>query len=491
MFFIIAFPGFFFYISGKRIYLILKAVLLMLTGLAILWRRCTDDRLPWTALWVLASVFISRVYWLTAWGTLRAEQLACLALFLHYLIDLLRKRQWPRFGVLPLLLLAMLPLMLLGSWLNSPFPAASLRKTLIYFPYLAGFAALCHFLDDREKLNAAWDFLTLFGTGMMAVSLAGYLLFFAGIDLGMVRIEFGVIWLRGSLANPNIFGAAAGLVLISVLARFITSNQFPGRRSFFDLGALVIASAALVVSFSRAAWVLAMLAAAAVFLYARRERKNWFPALSALLLSVLIISMIASSGSKAFNAKLELNPEIRPASAGEFGEPAQDRFVNAPYNALAPTAAPFQRRLQYDFSSLRWRFVTSWRALRDWQKNPVMGRGTDSLMLSHPGIPQYYLPVTWVAILHDWGIVALALYIAFLLLAGSHLGKRLFLPSAPSGLALAIFLVFFFQTLQSQVTTTLSLASFWVLAAVFAAAAERLPGRPEKTGGPDDRPGWG
>ena len=80
------------------------------------------------------------------------------------------------------------------------------------------------------------------------------------------------------------------------------------------------------------------------------------------------------------------------------------------------------------------------------------------------------------------------LYIAFLLLAGARLVKRLLLPSGPAGIVLAVFLVFLFQTMQSQVTTTLPLASFWVLAAVFAAAAEWLPGGPEKSGDPDVGP---
>ena len=168
--------------------------------------------------------------------------------------------------------------MVLGSLLASPLPMASLRKTLIYFPYLAGFAALCHFLDSRERLTAAWDFLIYFGTGMVAISLVSYFLFLIGVDLGMVRVQSGIIWLRGSLVNPNIFGAAAGMVLISVLVRFLTSIKFPNRNSIFDFGALIVVSAALVVSFSRAVWILVAMGAVAVFLFTRRDRKNWFPA---------------------------------------------------------------------------------------------------------------------------------------------------------------------------------------------------------------------
>lgn len=469
--------------------MILKALLLLLTGLAILWRRSTDDRLHWSVLWVLASVFISRVYWLTPWGTLRAERLACLALLLHYTIDLLRKQQWPRFKLLPLLLLAMLPWMVLGSWLASPVPAASLRKTLIYFPYLAGFAALCHFLDNRERLAAAWDFLIKFGAGMAAFSLAGYFLFFAGIDLGLVRVEYGIVWLRGSMTNPNVFGAAAGMVLIATLVRLLTSHASLAKRSLIDLGTLAVAAAALVVSFSRAPWALSILAASAAFLFTRRHRHNRFAAFSVLLATVLLTSMAASAVSTSYSARLKLDPGLRPATAGEFGELVLDNFWNSYRNAYTPIDTPFRARLQNSSVTVHWRFAVSSQALRDWLKSPIIGRGTESLMLSNPGKPKVYIPVTGVAILHDWGIAAFALYAAFLLLAACRLWTRLRLPSPERDLFLGIFLVFLFQVLQTQVTTTLPLASFWVLAAVFAAAAELPPGRPGKTSGPDDRPG--
>ena len=460
----------------------LKIAFIVLAGGAILWRRSTDSQLPWTLLWVLACVFLSRVYWLTAAGTLRLEQLACLVLFVHFIVDLLRQRKWPRLELLPLLLLAMLPLMVLGSLLASPFPAASLRKTLIYFPYLGGFIALCYFLDSGTKLASAWDFLIRFGTGIMALSLACYFLFLAGIDLGMVRVEGGVIWLRGSLVNPNIFGAAAGMVLISTLARFLSSAESSARRSVFDLGALIVSSASLVVSFSRASWLLAVAAAAAVFLFTRRERSNWLPAVSVILLTILITIAITIVGSKAYNFKLSQTPGLKSKTTGEFGELVKDRFVSASRMASVPTSTPFQQRLRYNYSSFRWRFSISIRALRDWLKSPVLGRGTDSLMLSHPTIPQYYLPVSWVVILHDWGIVALALYAAFLLLVGFRLWKRLVLDTPAPGLFLAIFLVFLFHTLQTQFSTTLQLGSFWVLSAIFAVAAGK-PAFSEPAGG--------
>lgn len=468
----------------------LKAALLLLTGVAVLWRRQADDSLPWTVLWTLASVFVSRVYWLTPWGTLRAEQLACLVLFSHYLIDLFRKRQWPRFKLLQLLLLSMLPWMVLASWLASPLPAISLRKTLGYFPYLAGFAALCHFLDSRKRLEAAWDFLVRFGSGMMAISLAGYFLFFAGVNLGMVRVEYGIIWLRGSLINPNIFGAAAGMVLIATLARLLTSPHSRARRSLFNLGALAVAASALVVSFSRAPWILSLLAIIAVFLFTRRQRHNRFATISVLLATVLLTVAAVNAGSIAYGDRLNLDPGLRSKTAGEFGEPTLDNFWNSYRYASSPTGMPFRMRLHNDFTSAHWRFAVSAQTLRDWLKNPIIGRGTDSMMLGRSGSPKLYIPVTSMAILHDWGIAAFSLYAAFLFLAAYRLWIRLRLSSPAQDLSLAIFIVFLFQVLQTQITTTLPLASFWVLAAVFAAAAELPPGRPGEKGDPDDRPGW-
>jgi glycosyltransferase involved in cell wall biosynthesis len=467
----------------------LKLFFLLLAGLGIAWQFHADKRLPWTVLWALASVFLSRVYWLTAIGTLRLEQLACLVLFSHFLIDLRRRRAWPRFGLLPWLLFFMLPLMLLGSFWGSPLPMASLKKTLIYFPYMGGFAALCYFLDNREKLAAAWDFLVRFGAGMVAISLAGYFLFLAGVDLGMVRVEIGVIWLRGSLVNPNIFGAAAGLVLVALLARFLASPVIPRRRSIADIGALCMASAALVVSFSRAAWILTAMALIALFFLSRRERIHWVPALSALMLSVTLTIAITVVGSKAYWNRMNLDPH--PAernhsvptmkSEGEFGEATLDRFSNSAAASLVPTKTPFRQRLRYNSASIRWRFTISLRALRDWMKSPLIGRGTDSLRLMHPNIPQYYIPVAGVAILHDWGIGALAIYVLFLLITGFLLWKKRLFPAEKPGLFLAVFLSFLLTALLNQTATTLQLASFWVLAAIFAVAAH-LPAAPGNPG---------
>lgn len=454
----------------------LKAVLLLLAALAIILRRRRDDRLPWTVLWVLTAVFTSRAYWPARWGTLRLEQIACLALFLHFLVDLLRRRRWPRFGPLPLLLPAMLPFMLLGSWLASPLPVASLHKTLIYFPYLAGFAALCHFLDGRERFAAAWDFLVRFGSVMLAASLAGYLLFFAGVDLGMVRVEYGAIWLRGSLVTPNIFGAAAGIVLIATVVRILASGRVPTRRRVLDHGALAVAAASLLVSFSRASLALTLLAVAAAFMFTRGERSARLGVFSVLLLSFLAAAAIIVAGSRAYSAKVLLHPVQRPAAAGEFGEPALDQYWNAKRHSLDATGQPFRQRFKFSGSTVRWRLWVAGEALRDWRKSPLIGRGTDSLLLSHPAVPQYYLPVTALVVLHDWGIVAFALYAAFMLLACFRLWRQARLPAPAPGLALAVFLVFLFHALQSQITTTMQLGSFWVLAALFAAAAGTAPG---------------
>ena len=453
----------------------IKWFLLLVTGAAVLWRIRGDKLLPWTVLWALAGVFISRVYWLTPVGTLRAEQLACLVLFGHFLSDLLRRRRWPKFGPLPLLLLAMVPWMVLGSWLGGPLPAASLRKTLIYFPYLAGFAALCHFLDSREKVAAAWDFLVRFGSLMLAISLAGYFLFFSGVDLGMVRVEYGIVWLRGSMVNPNIFGAAAAMVLVAALTRFLREIEGRRRGALFDAGALIIASASLLVSFSRAAWMLSLLAVAASLFLSPRPRGRQLAAAAAILASVLAGGALTAVLSRSFNARLHLDPRLRPATAGEFGEPALDEYWNSSRHALTPTAMPFRERLYNGADSANWRIEVSVRALRDWSASPIIGRGTDSLLLRNPRYPQDYIPITAVAILHDWGIMALLLYAAFLLLAGWRLWKRLLRPSPFSARYPEFFPVFFLLTLHAQVSTTLQLAFFWVLAAVFAAAAGLPP----------------
>jgi hypothetical protein len=467
----------------------LKALIVALTALAVCLRRRADGRLPWTALWALAAVFTSRVYWLTPWATLRLEQLACLALFLHFLVDLRRRGRLPSWRALPLLLPAMLPFMILASWLASPLPAASLRKTLIYFPYLGGFIALVHFIDGRERLAAAWDFLVRFGSAMLALSLAGYFLFFAGVDLGMVRVEYGALWLRGTLVSPNILGAAAGIVLIATLVRVLATAGATRRARLLDWGGLAVAAAALLASFSRAALALSLLAAAAAFLLLRAGgRRVRLAAILAILLPGLITAAVILAGSRAIAAERALHPQQAPAAAGEFGEAALDRYWNSKRHASAPVGRPFRERFQRSQDTVHWRLWAVSEALKDWRRSPLTGRGTDSLPLAHPDVRKYYIPVSAVAILHDWGVAAFLLYAAFMLLAFLGLWRRAWPPGAARGLELALLLAFVFHAAQSQITTTMQLGSFWILAALFAAAAGTAAGpgsAPERAGARD------
>jgi hypothetical protein len=108
-------------------------------------------------------------------------------------------------------------------------------------------------------------------------------------------------------------------------------------------------------------------------------------------------------------------------------------------------------------------------AFKNWQINPLLGMGSESLLAKNGYDVTYYISSTWLTILHDWGIVALLLHLFFLLLLFSGLVKIFFRSKdgAARELSLSLIAVLIVSTLIYQSTTTMQLAIFWILLAFF------------------------
>jgi hypothetical protein len=464
---------------------------LVVIGFSAVVHRRRRRVLPFAGVLLLVSIFFSRVYWRTGAFTLRFESLACLFLGLTFAYDLWKGRIKPALDVKIGLVLAMFPVMVIPSAVVSPSPLTSLKKTLIYVPYLLAFAALAHYLRRKDALPAAWDVFLWAGTFSLGLSVAGLVLFLSGVDLGMIRMALGTLWLRGTFVVPNILGSTAVLVLVAGFVRLVSTRQEarPGIRASAPL--LILASAGVLTSMTRSAWLCAAAGTAVVGLYGL-IRRNWTRTLAGLTCIGLALFATYEATSR-IPVRLGSLPAGR--SLGEFGEPGLDSIWGQRYTAdrfnyftksgpglvttqtqrttgyLLPSPAP-RPKAPADLSLVH-RRQTALSALSDWRSSPIIGRGTESLAIAESFTPTSYISSTWVSILHDWGLLGLGLHFAFLFLVAVGLVKAFRKPASPPGreIAFALILVLGLSTFMYQSATTIQLSIFWVLLALYSAAA--------------------
>jgi hypothetical protein len=451
--------------------------LFILTACVLRWRRRRD--LPLAVFVLLASAFLSRVYWRVHGTTIRLESLACLFLFAVLVFDFWKKRAPLRLDIRGALVPALFPVMVLSSALVARFPLASLKKTMVYVPYLLGFLALTHYLADPERRARAWDFFYQAGAAAMAVSVAGFYLYRLGFDLGMVRAQWGTLWLRGTLVTPNILGSTGVIIMVLALKR-LTSRAETRPESRRDGAVLVAAASAVLLSMTRTAWIcggLTVLLGLAWALWGRRARA----ALAVVTLVGLAVGLNTIVGSRPESVSPAV---VSRESSGEFGEPDLD--VGA--RQQSADRINFSAKISGGFANdtLTRRLQTIRLAVQDWELSPWLGRGTDSFLIEHDNASDHYISSTWVAVLHDWGAVSLALHLAFLALVGLGLvttcrrSGRLFERQGAASLLAVLVLT----TVMYQISTTLQLSLFWILLAWYWAFSGPL--RPAFPRGPGE-----
>jgi O-antigen ligase len=245
------------------------ALPLLATG-AVVWRRALLLALPLLA--TLNGIAVP-----AGAASLRLDQLAACALVVPLAAALLTGTRRARTDPVVWWLAAILVANVLSSVLHSPTPAYSLGQCGNLASVWVVYVLLVQFLDTRAELDAfvrraVWAAALAGGVGVGA-----YLLAVVGLPVGGAEVSTSAVehltrayGAFGTMVEPNILGSFSGAWLVCALSLLAVAHRapdLPPRTLRVVAGAT---AAALVLSFTRAAWLGALVGFGMFALGARR-----------------------------------------------------------------------------------------------------------------------------------------------------------------------------------------------------------------------------
>jgi O-antigen ligase len=240
----------------------------------------------------------------------RPDQLAACLLAIPFAAALLSGARPARVDPTTRWLLAILAANVVASLLHSPARAFSLAQCASLASVWAIPALLDTFLDTRAEVDAFSRRALLAGAVACALGVGAFLLAAAGVPVGGAEVSrvaaerltraYGAY---GTMVEPNIFGGFAGALLVVALA-------LP--RAAATRWAAAAAGAALVLSFTRAAWLgaaagvvaFAALARPALGVAPSRRRTPALAPVAALVAAGVVLWLLPGSAGALFRFKL-------------------------------------------------------------------------------------------------------------------------------------------------------------------------------------------
>ncbi|AHG88391.1 hypothetical protein J421_0854 [Gemmatirosa kalamazoonensis] len=245
------------------------ALPLLATG-AVVWRRALLLSLPFLAILNGLALPVGA-------SSLRLDQLAACALVVPLAASLLTGARTPRTDPVVWWLAAILVANVASSVLHSPTLGYSLRQCGNLASVWVMYLLLVQFLDTRADLDA---FLR---RSLWAAALAGvlgvgaYLLAVAGLPVGGAEVSRSAVehltnayGAFGTMVEPNILGSFSGAWLVVAASLLAVSHRAPDVPTRLLRLVSAATAAALVFSFTRAAWLGALVGGGVFALGARR-----------------------------------------------------------------------------------------------------------------------------------------------------------------------------------------------------------------------------
>lgn len=313
--------------------------------------------LPWQTRYIWEAGTLAGQYWEYVSYSLYATELLLWAIILLFFALLVRDRQnWYALVVAlttpdnkKRVLVVLVIIALFGIvFLHSP------NHFLSYYYLFHALEAACLFfcitqlqINSKQLLVAFW--LGGVGQGMLAIVQFATQQVLANKWLGLAAHSAGHIgdfvvetnserWLRayGSFGSPNMLGAYLALILVVGLLLYNTSSS--RQKIGVSLGQIAVV-AGLVLSFSRGAWLAALVGISTLIFLTIRERQTVKFIIFQSLLYLLLIAGLAYLFQPLFLSRLEASGRIEARSINErtqqYAE-AKRLFFSYPWLGVGP-----------------------------------------------------------------------------------------------------------------------------------------------------------
>ena len=416
---------------------------------------------PFGALLLLmASSAMPRIAEVVMGLHLRPEHLSIGAVALVIVGQALKERRVPRLDLRTFdrFLLAYVGMNFLTSALTSPEPHLTLRWAVLNAIVISPYFLLRVLIRDERTLHRAFDILLLVGAAESAYGILCFLSnHFWQTSFGVEADQYGAFpGIYGTQYEANLFGSYTACCAIMFLACFMLSGT-KSRRGLYGFG-FAVTLLGTIISLARSVFLAFPVAVFFVFWVALRKGQLQLRKLLPMAFGSLLVLLIAS-----------------PFILG---------LVRERFSTFDPS------ELGSDFSTLT-RIVQTAAAVKDVQAHPILGTGTASFQLFFdwndyiPGMrgenddPGGWVSSTPVRILHDTGVVGLAVFMGFLGSLAAAVYKAGHVAGSQTKLiltALSAGLVLYAITFQATEATILAFT--WVHLGLLAAAVAIVQSSP-------------
>jgi oligosaccharide repeat unit polymerase len=381
---------------------------------------------------------------ISGWNA-RPEHFAAAVVSVAVAVWLLRHKREMRLEKLDYWVVAYVAINYASSAFGSSVPSATLRWALMSNLAILPYFLIRLLIRDLETLGRAFRILLSVGIAESAYGILCYashhvLGTVGGMDIGVYSGNFAVPY--GSLFEPNLFGAYTACSAVLFLALYLCEGQ----HRFGFLVCFLVALLATVLSFSRGALFAFVVALGWVFWKAHPLKKARRNKLRTLILAFGLILVMAAS---------------------VMGGGLQERFGNLYQEGLGD-------------ETTMWRLVMISGALQEVPEHPLLGSGTNSFGFSFDlggkaGQGAWVANVT-VRILHDTGLLGLAVLVGFLISLWRRIRRRLREQNSQVPMLVALSAGALLYGISFQSTDGTVLAFCWVHLGLLASAAIFMKG---------------
>jgi len=314
---------------------------------------------------VVVASFFSKVEWKYLDMTLRFERIIAIIVFIYLIFSREKNENLNIYGILWILIV----IFAFISSYQSDYFSISLKKTFGVAVYIPIFLLIRNKIKSRDYYREIISLYQNVGIAVINFSLLGYLIYFAGIDIGVTRYDLNAYWLEGPIAIANIFGFVSSIIFL------ITFHNIINHHNSFEQKIILLNSAiAILLSYTRSAWLGTGVGIFLILLLNIKKSLNikLFTSIVLLFIAFSFI-FIYTDLLRLFSYKISNLTAISDSGRGRF-------FV-------------------YEF------------ILNDLKSGLILGRGTDYSTILWG--ENFYISSIFLVVLYDWGKIAFVLLLLF------------------------------------------------------------------------------